>query len=107
MLIGLGVLGSSLIKLGLRLRHLILQVFPANVRERKALFHEIAGSAVASSPICSSYLTYIRYIAGATNHKIYLSVWKDGRAGSQCLWALLRRCYGRERHCSRRLRGHL
>src|SRR5260370_34942115 len=96
MLIGLGVLGSSLIKLGLRLRHLILQVFPANVRERKALFHEIAGSDVASSPICSSYLTYIRYIAGGTKHKIYLSVRKDGRGVTHGFWARLLSGYGRE-----------
>ncbi len=78
------MLRCSLIKLGLRLRQLILQVFSANVRERKALFHEIAGSDVASSPVCSSYLTYIRYIAGGTKHEIYLSVRKDGRGVTQC-----------------------
>src|SRR4029077_19247303 len=63
-LIGLGVLRRSLIELGLRLCHLILQIFPSNVRETEALFHVISGSDVASSSIRSSHLPYIRYIAG-------------------------------------------
>ncbi len=78
-LIGFGVLRHGLIELGLRLCHLILQIFPSNVRKGEALFHVISGSDVASSPIRTSHLPHIRYIAGGAKHEIYLCVRKNGR----------------------------
>src|SRR5882724_1605613 len=78
-LIGSGVLREGLVELGLRLRYLILQVFPANVCQSEVLFCIVSGSNVASSPIRSSHLPHIRHIAGGAKHEIYLRVRKNGR----------------------------
>ena len=45
------MLRRGLLELGLRLRYLILQVFPSNVRKRKAFFCIISSPNVASSDI--------------------------------------------------------
>ena len=65
------------LKLGLRLRYLILHVLQANVRKYRPFFNVITSSNVANPPIRSLHQIHSRYITGGAEREINLGIRND------------------------------